>query len=121
MCVFKNLPVKEGGRNVSIAVWVSEDKIIDFCLLFLFWRHLFVSDILYRAELHVFLVDHQGDPSLVITQTQVSASLNSWPVVSYRRAEPLPYGVQLTLVVDWDMLDVGLVHWVSNIFVVKWL
>ena len=36
-----------------------------------------MSDILYRAELHVFLVDHQGDPSLVITQTQVSASLNS--------------------------------------------
>ena len=62
VCVLKVFQLRRVAGNVSTALWVSEDKIIDFCLLFLPWRHLFVSDILYRAELVniVFLADHQG-------------------------------------------------------------
>ena len=78
---------------VSIALWVSENKIV------LLWSCLFVSDMPHRAELVPIIVSSftslviRGVSSLVIAQTQVSAPLNwinSQPVIGYRKGRAIP-------------------------------
>ena len=46
VCAFETLPVKEGGRGCVHCTFESVKT--RYCLLFLPWRRLFVSDALYR-------------------------------------------------------------------------